>query len=179
MPMKLIKTTILTIIMLGAANMLQAQTVSDPDEASDNFVERQQAAQNKKLSKKQQKREKIDTRNSETYTVPVYMFSISAEFGDSMVYVTGVQEVANAQLTRKYDYLYYRSDYSYQFTEYLGNTFGASNQTTSVFFDKDKKKLVKRFVKVMKRYEADPDLHLVMITADKFHFKAVEDTSTL
>lgn len=174
--MKLIKTTILTTVMLGAAAMLQAQTVSDPDEPADGIVERQQASQIKKQSKKKQKQEKIDTRKSETYTVPVYMFSVSAEFGDSVVYATGVQEVENAQLTRKYDYLYYRADYSYQFTEYLGNTLGAKNQTTCVFFDKDKKKLVKRFLKVMKRYEADPSIHLVLITADKFHFKAVEDT---
>ena len=177
--MNALHTIILSAVMLVAPTALRAQAVLDPDGTDDNFVERQQAAQSKKLSKKQQKREKIDTSKSATYTVPVYMFSVSAEFGDSMVYVTGVQEVPGAQLTRKYDYLYFRSDYSYQFTEYLGTAFGASNQTTCVIFDKDKKKLVKRYLKIMKRYEADSKVHLVMVTADRFHFKAVDDLSNV
>lgn len=174
--------TILGTLMLASTVSMRAQVDSESQGSkydADNVADRQQQMQVQAMSKRQQKKLRIDTRKTETYTTPVYMFSFSNQFGDSTVYVTGVQEVENAQLTRRYDYLSFRSDYSYQFTRFLGETFGASNQTTSIFYNKDKKKLVKRFLKVMKRYESNPEFKIVMITADKFHFKAVEDYTNL
>ena len=182
--MNAFNTSILTTLMLLATTAMQAQVVAQDDPASgpESFVERQQAEQARRLKKKQKKQErveKIDTSKSETYITPVYMFSISAEFGDSVVYFTGVQEVADVQLTRKYDYLFFRSDYSYQFTEYLGDHYGTHNQTTTVIFDKDKKKLMKRYTKIMKRYENDPDLQIRLVTESSFQFRAVEDLSNV
>lgn len=172
--------TVLAMLLVSALAMQAQQTDVDYDSRkADEFVEQQQKKQAKELKKRKDKQERIDTQKTETYTTPVYMFSISAEFGDSMVYVTGVQQVENVQLTKKYDYLYFRSDYSQQFAQFLGNTYGASNQTTCVIFDKSKKKLVKRFMKIMKHYEENPDMHINLITADRFHFKAVEDFSNV
>ncbi len=173
-------STILTVLFVSTLAM-HAQTYDPEDDSrrADMFVDEQQARQAKQQKKRKDKKERIDTQNAATYTTPVYMFAISAEFGDTIAYFTGVQQVENVQLTKKYDYLYFRSDYSYQFTQYLGDTYGTSNQTTCVIFDKNKKKLVKRFMKIMKRYEENADMHVNLITADRFHFRPVEDFSNV
>lgn len=123
--------------------------------------------------------EKSDAIVSNIYTCPVYMFCISAEFGDSTVYFTSVQEVDSVQLTKKYDLLRYRSYYSGQFHDYLSTAFAADNQTTSVFFDKKRSRMIKRFNKIMKKYETAKGAHVVLVTEDQFKLKSAEDLSNV
>jgi len=160
---------------------VNAQTESTLSEINDSkTLLRQQKALEKKRAKelkqeeKQRKREekkaRIDTRKSETYATSVYLFSVSSQFGDSVVYITTLQEVDSALLTKKYDYLSFRSAYSKQFNDYISTAYAAQNQVTSVFYDKNRKKALRRFNKVMKRYEENHDLVLRMVTDDQFHF---------
>lgn len=123
--------------------------------------------------------EKSDAIVSNVYTCPVYMFCISAEFGDSTVYFTSVQEVDSVQLTKKYNLLRYRSYYSGQFHDYLSTAFATGNQTTSVFFDKKRSRMIKRFNKIMKKYETAKGTHVVLVTEDKFKLKSAEDLSNV
>lgn len=141
------------------------------------LMDRRQARREKQLEKekkKLEKKEKIDTQRAETYTVPVYMFAVSAQFGDSVVYVTNIQKVDGAQLTRKYDYLAFRSNYSHQFNKYVTDSYFKANQVTSVVFDKNRKKALKRFNKILKLYERDRGMHLMLVTDDKFQFTAIQ-----
>ncbi len=123
--------------------------------------------------------EKSDAIVANVYTTPVYMFCISAEFGDSTVYFTSVQEVDSVQLTKKYDLLRYRSYYSGQFNDYLSTAFAAQKQTTSVFFDKKRSRAIKRFNKVLKKYEAAKGSHVIIVTEDKFQLRSAEDLSNV
>ncbi|MBQ7686626.1 MAG: hypothetical protein IJT28_05270 [Bacteroidaceae bacterium] len=141
------------------------------------LMDRRQARREKQLEKekkKLEKKEKIDTQRAETYTVPVYMFAVSAQFGDSVVYVTNIQKVDGAHLTRKYDYLAFRSNYSHQFNKYVTDSYFKANQVTSVVFDKNRKKALKRFNKILKLYERDRGMHLMLVTDDKFQFTAIQ-----
>lgn len=139
------------------------------------FAERQQKG--KEVKQKEDKNKRVDIKKMLTYTVPVYMFSISAQFGDSIVYITNVQEVSNIRLTKKYDYLYFRSEYSNQFTKFLNNNYKTDNQTTGIFFSKNKNKFMKRYNKILKKYEQNRSIRIVIVPDDKFQFKAVEDSS--
>ena len=102
------------------------------------------------------------------------MFAVSAQFGDSIVYVTNLQKVDKAQLTRKYDYLAFRSDYSQQFNKYVTDSYYKANQVTSVVFDKNRKKALKRFNIILKLYERDKAMHLMLVTDDRFQFTAIQ-----
>lgn len=156
-------------LMLVSANLC-AQDINDEEKIAEYQAKALEKKQKKALEKQLQNA-KIDTRKAETYATPVYMFGVSAQFGDTIVYITDICEVDNAELTRKYDYLTFRSEYSYQFTQFLGDSYNCSNQTTSVFFDKNKKKLMKRFSKLVKRYMESKDMKAKMIGTDEFKFK--------
>lgn len=132
----------------------------------------------RQLAKKNQV-EKIDTRKTETYATPLYMFGVSAQFGDTVVYVTELQKIEDAHLTRKYDYLAGRADYSYQLASHLADNYGAKDQTSSVFFDKNVKKLMKRYSKVMNRYLKDNSVRVTIIGLDQFKYKVPEDLSNV
>ena len=169
-------------VMLLAATLGYAQDIESA--INDAAFQKQQELMDRRLArrekqtekerKKLEKQEKIDTRRAETYTVPVYMFAVSAQFGDSIVYVTNLQKVDKAQLTRKYDYLAFRSDYSQQFNKYVTDSYFKANQVTSVVFDKNRKKALKRFNKILKLYERDKAMHLMLVTDDRFQFTAIQ-----
>ncbi len=134
-----------------------------------------------KMTKEEKiKAKQIEMKNAAVYLTPVYMFCISAEFGDSMVYFTSIQEIDSAQLTKKYDFLYYRSYYSRQFIDWLATAYGTQNQTSAVFYDKDRKRLMKRFTKLLKKYEeAKNGMRVVFITEDRFKLQSVTDLSNV
>ncbi len=135
----------------------------------------------KKMTKEEKiKAKQIEMKNAAVYLTPVYMFCISAEFGDTIVYFTSIQEVDSVQLTKKYDFLYYRSYYSRQFIDWLATAYGTQNQTCAVFFDKDKKKLMKRFTKLLKKYEnTKSGMHVVFVTEDRFKLQSVTDLTNV
>ena len=167
------KIILLIVPLMLVSTNLCAQDINDEEKIAEYQAKALEKKQKKALEK-QLHNEKIDTRRAETYKSPVYMFGVSAMFGDTIVYITDINEVENVELTRKYDYLTYRSEYSYQFTQFLGDKYNCSNQTTSVFFDKNKKKLMKRFTKLMKRYMESKDMKATMIGPDEFKFKVPE-----
>lgn len=168
---------VLTVMLLAGTEgyaqeietMLNDMALRKQQELADKKLARRQKEEKKKMEKLA-KLERIDTKKTETYTTPVYLFALSAQFGDSVVYVTNLQKLDNAQLTKKYDYLAFRSDYSAQFRKYISDTYQIKHPVTSVVFHKDRKKALKRFNKILKRYEKSQSMHMVQVTDDKFHF---------
>ena len=175
----MLKIVFVLAVVLLAGTDVYAQEIESM--LNDVALRKQQELADKKLAKRQKeerkkaeklaKLERIDTKKTETYTTPVYLFALSAQFGDSSVYVTNLQKLDNAQLTKKYDYLAFRSDYSSQFRQYVTDTYQVKHPVTSVVFDKNMKKALKRFNKILKRYEKNQSMHLIQVTDDKFHFR--------
>lgn len=163
----MMKRLIILLLVLFSFNLYsQAQVVSTNDSV-------QTAKSTKKQRGKQPKQvEKVNTKKTEWYSTTVYMYAVSSEFGDTTVYMTDIVALDSIKLTKKYDYLAFRSDFSIQFKQYLADNYGKNLQTVAVFFDKDRKKLTKKYSKLLKRYNSEEENSLKIITQDQFVFKA-------
>lgn len=78
----------------------------------------------------------------------VYAYATGIHAGDSVVYVTDIHTLDNAQLTKRTKFLVGRQDLSAQFRNYLAGT-GAQDRTCAVVFNKNRKKLEKDFENLM------------------------------
>jgi len=87
-----------------------------------------------------------------TMVPKMYMFGIAASFNDSIVYFTNVQEVSNAWIESKNNFLLDRQVYSNQLREYLTNKQQMPHRTCIVYYNKNRAKLEKKFVKVRSLY---------------------------
>lgn len=101
----------------------------------------------------------------------VYIFGCSSEFGDSVIYITDIQEIDSTALTKKTKFLPYRSDYSQQLKEKLeSKAFGLKRQTSSVFFSDKLPKLQKVYAKLKKRYIEKMKMKVITISSSDFKF---------
>ena len=158
--------TLLLFLLIVGISSLSAQVV-DPNDPSDN-----NAMASKKRRDKQTKNqeEKIDTKKADWHATTVYLFTASSQFGDTVMYVSDIIPVDSVQLTNKYDYLKYRSEFTYGFKQYLADNYGCENQTCAIFFDTKPKKIQKRFNKVLKRAKNNK-LSITLIPKDKYTFR--------
>lgn len=160
------KQIILLLLMLVCGiNTLSAQAV-DPNDPADNNA---MASKKRRDKQTKQQEEKIDTKKADWYVTTVYLFAASAHFGDSVEYVTDIIALDSVQLTKKYDYLKYRSDFTFGFKQYLADNYGCENQTCAIFYDTKLKKAQKRFNKVLKRAKTNK-MHVTTVSKDKFTF---------
>lgn len=83
---------------------------------------------------------------------PVYIFGFSASFKDSVVYITDVQEVANAWTDTKTHFLLGRESYSSQLKDYFTNNMQQGDRVCLVFYAHTKRKAVQEFEKIKKKY---------------------------
>lgn len=101
----------------------------------------------------------------------VYVFGCSFEFGDSVLYITDVNEVDSVMLFKKTKFLPYRSDFSQQFKENLEHGVKhLQNQTSSVFYSDNKTKLEKTYNSLIKKYLKKREMSIVRIREDEFKF---------
>lgn len=101
----------------------------------------------------------------------VYIFGCSSAFGDSVIYITDIQELDSTALSKKTKFLPYRSDYSMQLKEKLeSKAFGLKNQTSSVFFAEKKEKLERVHAKLKKRYIEKMQMKVVPLSSSEFKF---------
>lgn len=92
--------------------------------------------------------EKSNTFKRET----IYIFGVSQNLNDSLVYVSEVVELKNCSLNKK-DFLVDRKLYAEQFRAYVENAYQSPRQTAAVFFSKKPKELLKKWQKVRKKNE--------------------------
>ena len=76
---------------------------------------------------------------------PVYGFAYSTNLKDSVVYLTAIQQLPEAQIG-KHNFLNYRADYAAQFSHYVQQYYDLPQVTTVVIFEKKRSKLEKRFL---------------------------------
>lgn len=82
----------------------------------------------------------------------VYLFGVSQQLTDSVVYITFINEVDSLDLMKKTKFLPFRSEFSLQLKEYLEGTLKEDHQTACVYFATSRKKLSKKYYKIKKRY---------------------------
>ena len=99
----------------------------------------------------------------------VYMYGVSIDFNDSIVYITDVQHLDDVIINRDgslFNHVYY----SLQLKTYLEGTLGETNQTCAVIYSDKKKKLENRYLKMYKKYQSSNPQSVRTIGADSFMF---------
>ena len=103
-----------------------------------------------------EKKEKIEE------PVRVYLYGVSLNFNDSLVYMTDVQYFDSVKIGKDGSLQNY-ANYSQQMKIFLESTLGESNQTCAVIYSDNKKKLEKRYVKMRKKFQADKEKVLMKL----------------
>lgn len=102
----------------------------------------------------------------------MYIFGFATSFTDTTAYVTAVMHVENTSIKKKNGFLYARNEYSYQLRDYV-EQMGFKNPVVVVCFNQDKKKLEKKFMKMMAKNIKSGTL-LKHLSAEQFKFVGVE-----
>lgn len=103
----------------------------------------------------------------------VYMYGISIDFNDSIVYITDMQYLDDIKINKDGSLPNY-AYYSLQLKYYLEGTLGETNQTCAVIYSDKKKKLENRYIKTCKKYQSDKTRITNKIGTDSFMFHKEE-----
>ena len=85
----------------------------------------------------------------------MYIFGLAASFTDTIVHFTPIEEIDSAWMDKK-RFLMGREEYSYQLREYLASKLLMEHRTCLVVFDKNRKKLEKKYARMMSLYTTPP-----------------------
>lgn len=97
------------------------------------------------------------TASAKKVVVPkMYIFGMAASFSDTIVHFTNVQEINNAWINTKGNFLLGRNFYSMELRNYLKYQ-GMDNRTCIVVANKKREKLEKKFLKMKKLYTQSKD----------------------
>lgn len=113
---------------------------------------------------------KKEKEEKEDEPLRVYMYGVSIDFNDSVVYMTDVQYLDSMIINKDGSLLNY-ANYSLQLKVYLEGTLAENNQTCAVIYSDKKKKIEKRFAKMRKKYASSKDKVLKQIGSDSFMFR--------
>lgn len=114
-----------------------------------------------------------------TMVPKMYMFGIAASFNDSIVYFTNVQEVDSAWIESKNKFLLDRGNYSLQMKEFLARKMQSPQRTCIVYYNTDRTKLEKKFIKIRQLYTQQKKKQTSMFDVryledGEFRFKALD-----
>ena len=109
----------------------------------------------------------------------IYAFGFSASFNDSTVYFTDVQQINNATIESKNNFLQNRTEYAEQLRDYF-NSIGLEHRTCTISYGLTQKDAEKKLVKLRKRYSKGGRYKINYLNGSDFKFKAInrEDSST-
>lgn len=158
---------------MGGGRPPRERVAETPKDTSE-MTEKEKAKARKKLAKaeaKQAKQRAKEQAKAPTEDEVVYLFGVSTNLNDTVVYFSEVIPIPYLRLQKKTHFLPYRSEYSMQLREYLEGTLGESYQTVSIFFDDKRKKVDKRFEKMKRRMADEGYGKIVIISPDDFQFK--------
>ena len=103
----------------------------------------------------------------------VYAFAYATCLKDSVVYVSTMQQIPDAQIGKD-GFLNHRADFGAQFGAYVQQHFDHPNVTSVVVFHKQRKQLEKRYLKMRKLAQQQQGKRVVEINHSDFRFQAVE-----
>lgn len=98
----------------------------------------------------------------------MYMFGFSASFKDSTVYFTNVQEMDSVWYDTKTKFILSREEYAAQLKSYLTDRSGSKARTCIVLYDRKKKKVEKKLMKMKRQY--------TIKTKDKFDIRYIDNS---
>ena len=104
-------------------------------------------------------------------TGKIYLFGVSQQLTDSVVYITAIHKVDSIDLEKKTSFLPYRAAFSYQLESFLEDKLYLANQTSCVFYSEKRKKLSKELYKVKKFYLDNPEKKVVILNDANFKFR--------
>ena len=104
---------------------------------------------------------------------PVYGFAYATSLKDSVVYMSAVQAIPEAQVG-KYDFLNFRADYGKQFSNYIQQNYALPYVTTIVYFDKSRSKLEKRFLKARRVAKYEQRKQIIEVNYSDFKFGPIQ-----
>ena len=84
----------------------------------------------------------------------IYMFGMAASFTDTIVHFTPIQEVEDAWIDKKKNFLLGRQEYSYQLRDYLAAQLAMPQRTCIVIYEEKLKKAEKRRAKLIELYNS-------------------------
>ena len=105
---------------------------------------------------------------------PVYLVGVGISLVDSMVFITDMHRVDSVTLEKKTKFLMDRQLYSFQLQRYLEQTYKGGPYVPCVFFSKSRKKMVRRYLSLHKRYVQSKELQMYLVDQGQFRFKAEE-----
>jgi hypothetical protein len=110
-----------------------------------------------------------------TGTTKAYLFGFVANFTDSVVYFTDIQEIENVTIQKKTKFLKDRESYSDQLRYYFAEKKNMPHRTCIVSFGLTRKEAEKKYVKMRKLYTEKNAGHYDVryITENDFKFQAV------
>lgn len=82
----------------------------------------------------------------------MYMFGFAASFNDSIVHMTEIQAVDSVWIDQKNGFMLGRENYSYQLRDFLTNNYQMAHRTCVVFYNRDRQKLEKEYLKMKRIY---------------------------
>lgn len=103
----------------------------------------------------------------------VYAFAYATCLKDSVVYVSTIQQIPDAQIGRD-GFLNHRADFGAQFGAYVQQYFDHPSVTSVVVFHKQRKKLEKRYLKMRKLAQQEQGKRIVEINYSDFKFQTIE-----
>lgn len=111
-------------------------------------------------------------KSNEPVPTTIYAFGVAQNLSDSTLYITSISAVNGAMLMPHHT-LQLRQYYSEQLKKYVEETYGQNHQTVAFFFDVNRKKMEKKYLKVQSKAQKNV-LHNVTIQtipAEAFRFK--------
>ena len=103
----------------------------------------------------------------------IYMFGFAASFTDSIAYITDVQAIDSAYVHYN-GFLADRTLYAAQLNVYLQSHLKKKDMTCVVYFNKNKSKLEKKYLRVKKKYTSAHGIPITPLGRDRFHFTREE-----
>lgn len=114
-------------------------------------------------------------------TTKAYLFGFVANFTDSVVYFTDIQEVENVTIQKKTKFLQNRDAYSDQLRYYFTDKLNMPHRTCIVSFGLTRKEAEKKYVKMRKIYveKSAGRYNVRYITENDFKFQAILPEETV
>lgn len=107
-----------------------------------------------------------------------YGFGISASFKDSLVYFTEIQPIDSLYMSTKTKFILGRDYYSLQLKNYVETINNDAHRTCVFIYDTNKKKLEKRYNKLLNKYKSGEFLVKTIDTAS-FKFTSVDMSDSM
>ncbi len=108
----------------------------------------------------------------------IYIFGVSQNLSDSLVYISEITELSARHLLDKKRFLINREAYSSQFSDYLAEKLGSKHQTAAVFFAWSKNKAQSQRLQVKKKVmtQKNPISRVAIkdIVSQDFQFRLLE-----